>query len=146
MICEEFRDRWEDRDCQTIDALEHRSGCAGCAAWIQRQSAFESMLRVAMVVAPPPDLIVRLRQIPAAVYATVPAASRHTVGTTPTPYSLALEAALIALIGFAAIAFGRFDLLAGFEVDITGAIPHGAEVEVDPERRTISILSQTAPA
>jgi hypothetical protein len=123
VICEEFRDRWEDRDRQTIDALEHRGECAGCSAWVQRQSAFEGRLRAAMVVAPPQDLIVRLAQIPATIYETVPAEA------TPTPYSLALEAALIALIGFAAIAFGRFDLLAGYDValaragDVLQAIP-----------------------
>ena len=31
-------------------------------------------------------------------------------------------------------------MLAGFEVDITAAIPDGAEVELDPETRLISIV------
>lgn len=37
-------------------------------------------------------------------------------------------------------AFGDLPMLAGFGVDITAAIPHGAEVEIDPEHKTVSIL------
>ena len=37
-------------------------------------------------------------------------------------------------------AFGDVPMLAGFEEDITGAIPNGAEVEVDPARRTIRMV------
>lgn len=116
MTCEEFRDRWEDRERLASDALEHRSECAGCAAWAEQQSAFDGMLLAAVVVAPPPELIARLAQLPARVCETAPAGSPTMAGSAPTPYSLALEGALIALIGFAAIAFGGFDPLAGFEV------------------------------
>jgi predicted aconitase with swiveling domain len=38
-------------------------------------------------------------------------------------------------------AFGDLPMLAGFDVDITAAIPHGAEVEIDPERRSVTILA-----
>ena len=38
-------------------------------------------------------------------------------------------------------ALGDLPMLAGFDVDITASIPHGAEVEVDPEQRTVQILS-----
>ena len=37
-------------------------------------------------------------------------------------------------------AFGDVPMLAGFEEDITGAIPNGAEVEVNPDARTISVI------
>jgi len=36
-------------------------------------------------------------------------------------------------------AFGDVTLLAGFDEDITAAIPHGATVEIDPAARTIRI-------
>ena len=38
-------------------------------------------------------------------------------------------------------ALGDLSMLAGFDVDITMVIPHGAEVEVDPERRTVVVCS-----
>jgi predicted aconitase with swiveling domain len=37
-------------------------------------------------------------------------------------------------------ALGDLPMLAGFDVDITAAIPRGAEVEVDPERRTLTVV------
>jgi predicted aconitase with swiveling domain len=37
-------------------------------------------------------------------------------------------------------AFGDVPMLAGFEEDITGAIPNGAQVEVNPDARTISVI------
>jgi predicted aconitase with swiveling domain len=37
-------------------------------------------------------------------------------------------------------ALGDMPMLAGFDVDITAAIPDGAEVELDPETRLISIV------
>ena len=37
-------------------------------------------------------------------------------------------------------AFGDVPMLAGFEEDITSAIPNGAEVEVDPASRTIRVV------
>jgi len=42
-------------------------------------------------------------------------------------------------------ALGDLPMLAGFDVDITDAIPHGAEVEVDPETRAITVLARYAP-
>lgn len=36
-------------------------------------------------------------------------------------------------------AFGDVTLLAGFDVDITGAIPHGAVVEIDAAAKTIRL-------
>jgi len=38
-------------------------------------------------------------------------------------------------------ALGDVPMLAGFDVDITAAIPDGAEVEVDPQRKTITLLA-----
>jgi predicted aconitase with swiveling domain len=38
-------------------------------------------------------------------------------------------------------ALGDVPMLAGFDEDITAAIPHGAQVEVDPDARSISILA-----
>ncbi|AMN42038.1 aconitase X swivel domain-containing protein [Rhodoplanes sp. Z2-YC6860] len=38
-------------------------------------------------------------------------------------------------------ALGDVPMLAGFDEDITTAIPHGAQVEVNPEARSISILA-----
>ena len=37
-------------------------------------------------------------------------------------------------------AFGDVPMLAGFEEDITAAIPNGAQVEVNPDARTISVM------
>jgi len=37
-------------------------------------------------------------------------------------------------------ALAHLPMLAGFDEDITKAIPNGAEVEIDPERGTITIL------
>jgi predicted aconitase with swiveling domain len=39
-------------------------------------------------------------------------------------------------------AFGGITMLAGFDDDITGRIPHGATVEVDPATRTLRILER----
>ena len=38
-------------------------------------------------------------------------------------------------------ALGDVTMLAGFDVDITAEIPHGAMVEVDPETKSIRVLS-----
>jgi predicted aconitase with swiveling domain len=35
-------------------------------------------------------------------------------------------------------AFGRVSMLVGFDGDITSQVPHGATVEIDPVRRTLS--------
>jgi predicted aconitase with swiveling domain len=37
-------------------------------------------------------------------------------------------------------AFGDVPMLAGFDVDITAAIADGAQVEVDPAKRTVTVL------
>ena len=37
-------------------------------------------------------------------------------------------------------ALGDLPMLAGFDVDITASIPHGAEVEVDPETKTVRVI------
>jgi uncharacterized protein len=37
-------------------------------------------------------------------------------------------------------AFGDITLAAGFEADITAAIPHGATVEIDPAARTVRVV------
>jgi uncharacterized protein len=36
-------------------------------------------------------------------------------------------------------AFGDITMLAGFDEDITVAIPHGSEVEIDPQARTLRL-------
>lgn len=40
-------------------------------------------------------------------------------------------------------ALGDVSMLAGFDVDITAQIPHGAIVEIDPETRTIRVLDSS---
>ena len=37
-------------------------------------------------------------------------------------------------------AFGDLTLLAGFDEDVTAAIPHGATVEIDPAARTVRVV------
>ncbi len=37
-------------------------------------------------------------------------------------------------------AFGGITMLAGFDVDITQAVPHGATVEIDPATKTLRVL------
>jgi predicted aconitase with swiveling domain len=36
--------------------------------------------------------------------------------------------------------FGNVTMLAGFEGDITAQVPNGAELEIDPARRTLRVL------
>ena len=37
-------------------------------------------------------------------------------------------------------ALGDVTMLAGFDEDITAAIPHGSQVEIDPEKKTIRVV------
>lgn len=37
-------------------------------------------------------------------------------------------------------AFGGITMLAGFDEDVTAAVPHGATVEIDPATRTLRVL------
>ena len=37
-------------------------------------------------------------------------------------------------------AFGSITMLAGFDEDVTALIPHGAKVEIDPEKKTLRVL------
>lgn len=37
-------------------------------------------------------------------------------------------------------AFGGITMLAGFDEDVTAAVPHGAEVEIDPARKILRVL------
>jgi predicted aconitase with swiveling domain len=37
-------------------------------------------------------------------------------------------------------AFGDVPMLAGFDEDITAAIPNGAEIEVNPGTRTVTVI------
>lgn len=37
-------------------------------------------------------------------------------------------------------AFGGITMLAGFDEDVTAAVPHGATVEIDPVARTLRVL------
>jgi len=37
-------------------------------------------------------------------------------------------------------AFGGVTMLAGFDEDVTAAVPHGALVEIDPQRKALRIL------
>jgi predicted aconitase with swiveling domain len=37
-------------------------------------------------------------------------------------------------------AFGDITLLAGFDQDVTAAVPHGATVEIDPATRTLRVV------
>jgi hypothetical protein len=37
-------------------------------------------------------------------------------------------------------AFGAITMLAGFDEDVTAAVPHGATVEIDPAARTLRVL------
>ena len=39
-------------------------------------------------------------------------------------------------------ALGDVPMLAGFDVDITSAIPDGAEIELDPQARTVRMLAR----
>lgn len=38
-------------------------------------------------------------------------------------------------------AFGGLTMLAGFDVDVTAAIPNGATVEIDPQRKSLRVLA-----
>ena len=42
-------------------------------------------------------------------------------------------------------ALGDITMLAGFDVDVTAEIPHGATVEIDPESRTLRVLYGPQP-
>lgn len=43
-------------------------------------------------------------------------------------------------------ALGGISMLAGFDRDVTAAVPHGAMVEIDPQARTLRVLDATNPA
>lgn len=129
MICEEFRDRWDDRDQQASDALGHRWECTACADWVIQQAVFDGKVLASLVLLPPPDLVIRLEQIPARVYETAPVETRATMGWLSSPYGLAFDVVVIAVIGFAANASWGEDLVAGFGFflgrvgDVLQAIP-----------------------
>jgi predicted aconitase with swiveling domain len=55
------------------------------------------------------------------------------------PLALVLNSVNPILVQGAAL--GDVPMLAGFDEDITAAIPHGAQVEVNPEAKSISILA-----
>ncbi len=38
------------------------------------------------------------------------------------------------------VAFGGLTMLAGFDLDVTASIPHGATVEIDPQRKLLRVL------
>ncbi|MDQ2928990.1 MAG: DUF126 domain-containing protein [Pseudomonadota bacterium] len=38
-------------------------------------------------------------------------------------------------------AFGDITMMAGFDVDITAQVPHGAQIEVDPQSRSLRLLA-----
>jgi len=38
-------------------------------------------------------------------------------------------------------AFGGLTILAGFDEDVTAAIPNGATVEIDPQRKSLRVLA-----
>ena len=42
-------------------------------------------------------------------------------------------------------AFAEITMLAGFDGDITALVPHGALVEIDPEKRLLKIVTGRAP-
>jgi predicted aconitase with swiveling domain len=42
-------------------------------------------------------------------------------------------------------ALGDVTMLAGFDVDVTSAVPHGATVELDPVAKTLRVVEATAP-
>ncbi|HLZ08326.1 MAG TPA: hypothetical protein VKT80_07065 [Chloroflexota bacterium] len=152
MICEEFRDRWDDRDRQASDVLDHRSGCDACVAWAQRQNSFDDIMLATMVVGPPPELANRLARIPAAVFEASPAGATAVGASGPAPYNLALEAVMITLIAVAAIGFGGFDPVASFGVALAHlgnflqAIPLIVGSPLLPYLQTITVTAVEALA
>jgi len=41
-------------------------------------------------------------------------------------------------------ALGEITMMAGFDVDVTGAIPHGATLELDPAAKTLRVVERSA--
>jgi hypothetical protein len=107
MTCEEYRERWWDRQPDAapararagdVTARGHWAGCAACQEWERREQALDELLEPAFVVAPPPELAARLAQLPTFGPAAAPSPS-----PLPAATSLAglLEVAIVALVGLA---------------------------------------------
>lgn len=105
MNCEEFRRSWLDREPTGEDRLDplgaaHRSGCVACQSWLKNAGALDRVLVGALVVAPPPDLVALLAEIPA--QAVLP---RAALAARPA-WEFLVEALLLIVVGLGAIGFG----------------------------------------
>lgn len=76
MNCAEFRDLWMDNgDAEeaSVAALRaHTATCADCASWTARTDALDLIFQDALLVAPPPDLTARLREMALATPVVAP--------------------------------------------------------------------------
>lgn len=74
MTCDEFRSVWLDRSSTEEDAgwSAHGHDCPACAAWSARAALLDETLETVLIVAPPPELSARLRQLSAEPAAAAP--------------------------------------------------------------------------
>jgi len=66
MTCAEFRDLWTDNhdaEATQVALSAHTANCAACASWTAQTDALDLVFQEALLVAPPPALTVRLREI-----------------------------------------------------------------------------------
>ncbi|HEX5416105.1 MAG TPA: hypothetical protein VFZ25_10595 [Chloroflexota bacterium] len=66
MTCAEFRDLWtENREARAGQTAlrAHTASCAACASWTARSDALDAIFQDALLVAPPPAVAARIREI-----------------------------------------------------------------------------------
>lgn len=105
MTCDEFRSLWLDRspDDDGSGLAAHERGCSSCAAWSARAARVDDVLGAALIVAPPPELSARLRQLPASLPRVAPVSvGAPSVGKSASGFLLLVLIAL-GTIGLASV-------------------------------------------
>jgi hypothetical protein len=129
MTCEEYRERWLDRQPRADDRAgdrdaathRHAATCLACQTWQQREEALDEIFQPAFLVAPPPELSARLAQLPNARLAPtpVPARSWASVGLAASLF----EVAFLVLIGLGITGLaGNLALLPGSILELVGNV------------------------
>lgn len=79
MTCAEFRDLWTDNcgaDAGQAALRAHAATCAACASWTARSDALDEIFQDALLVAPPPAVTARIREMAWATPTVAPAPVR----------------------------------------------------------------------
>jgi hypothetical protein len=136
VTCDEFRRRWLDHEPDgktestqlSVDLAVHRDGCRECRSWLRQERALDQALGMALIVAPPPDLVRQLAQIPLA------AGAPGTAADGVRPLGLFLEAAFLIMVGLGAIGLSAAadSALLGLAIDQLGGFLQALPLVVNP--------------